>query len=271
VCASFAAHAHAQNVAPVADGPDGVIPDAAFQLTFRKYTARARAFAPFDSWDGAMDLDVTAFRRGPDALGIDTSIQVVGVENLHGRVGVGATGYFLGFGYRRASHPVALSASFRHLSSHPTRDLDDKDAEVRSQGRVVPSVIDPTEYNIVYVQAAGSLARWPFEPAVRMVAVPIAFRFNGAPTGDVRRLYVDTQWTLWEAGPRTLLAETQHEIGSNGFDVYSLQFDLARRADPGRRLQILLSIAPGHGFHVSPIAGGVLDGIALGLRFTFRS
>jgi len=250
--------------------PDGVFPQAHFQITYEKYVDRPEEYAPLYSWDAWMQLDATVWRRHANAVAVTADIQTVGTENLHSKVSVGAAGYVLGFGYTRAMRALDLSAGFQHVSSHLTRDLDDKESDVRSYGGTIPHVVDPAEFNIVYIKGAGTLTRLPFAPHVVALVAPVAFRFNASPAGNVRRVYVSTEWTMWKGLGDALVVETQHELGPNLLDVYTVRFDLLRRDDTAT-FQIFLAAAPGHELHVSPIAGAVLDGLSVGARLAFHS
>ncbi len=274
--------ARGQDGAPASTGPAEVteaagdvgalhvLSDADFQLGFRKYATTAADFSPFYSWDADMGIDLSAVRKGNHAVDVAALIQTVGTENLRSKISVGATGYILGAEYLHAFRTMSLGGGYRHLSSHLTRDLDDKEEEVEARGGQVPPVGDPPEYNILYVKASGTLTRVPFTPRIVIVAAPFAFRFNGGAIGNVRRFYADTHWTLWQGRDRALIVETQHEVGSNGFDRYALQADFLRGARRTGRFQLILAIAPGHDLHVSPNVGAVMDGIALGFRLNFH-
>lgn len=247
-----------------------VLSDADFQLGFRKYVTTTAEFSPFYSWDADMGIDLSAVRKGNHAVDVAALIQTVGTENLRSKISVGATGYILGAEYIHTFRKLSLGGGYRHLSSHLTRDLDDKEDEVEARGGQVPPVGDPPEYNILYVKTSGTLTRVPFTPRIVIVAAPVAFRFNDSAIGNVRRFYVDTHWTLWQGRDRALIVETQHEVGSNSFDRYALQADFLRGARRTGRFQVILAIAPGHDLHVSPNVGAVMDGVALGFRLNFH-
>jgi hypothetical protein len=265
--------AHAQENPPAttaaAETPQ-VLSSADFHLTFRKYTPPSNEFSPFYSWDAEMGFDVGAVRMGPHAINAVGLIQTVGTENLGSKVSVGATGYIFGFEYERSLERVALAAGIRHLSSHLTRDLDDKEDEVEAGGGHVPEVDDPAEFNIVYIRTAGTLARIPLAPEFVLIVTPIAFRFNGSPAGNVRRVYAETLWRLWQGRARALALATQHEWGSNSFNRLSLQLDLVGGTARTARFQMLVSVAPGDNLHVSPLVGAVMDGVAVGFRLNFH-
>jgi len=250
---------------------DGVLPETMLQAAFRKYGPPANAFSPFYSWDAYMGLVATAFRRQGHGIDVAAIMQTIGTENLGSKVGVAATGYILGLGYVRSFAPVKVSTGFRHLSSHLTRDLDDKQEQLEQQGRDIPTVADGSEYNVVYIKASATLSAVPMTPQILVAVVPISFRFDGRAGSPVRPLYVETNWLLWRGGASAVFLETQHELGTNAFDTYALQVDLLRRGEAKGRFQVILSISPGDDFHVSPHVGGVIDGVALGIRMNFRS
>jgi hypothetical protein len=261
----------AQAGRPAAAHSQGVLPDARFHVAFRKHAPTDRTFDPFYSWDGSVELDATAFRKGVHGVHAATIVQTVGTENLGRQVSVGATGYVLGFGYVNTSFPVLLSVSFRHLSSHLTQDLDRKEEEVTRRGGRLPAVADPSDLNVVYVKAAGTLSRVPLTPHVSVVLAPISFRFSGGEAGQIRPLFVETSWPLVRWRGSALVAETQHEVGPNAFDTYLLGLHLARRDQSRGRIQIFFSVSPGDGFHISPHAGGVVDGVAVGVRVSLAT
>lgn len=250
----------------------GALPDAAFSATFRKFLSSDSLFSPFYSWDAAMSLDVTAYRAGSQALAFEATFQSVGTENLGATVSVGGTGYILGLSYRqRRSEHLAVAAGFRHLSSHLTRDLDAKIREVRGGGGTIPTVEDPSEFNVLY---AGATAAWPdvrFTPAIEVLLEPVYFKFNGGDTGNARPLYIRSDWVLWHASRARLIAETENEFGPGPFGVYTLRVELAGSDRYPPRLHLFATGSPGSGLHVSPNIGGIRDGLALGFALTFRT
>ncbi|HEX7798252.1 MAG TPA: hypothetical protein VF456_28005 [Vicinamibacterales bacterium] len=246
-----------------------VLTDAEFSISFRKYTPPTNDFSPFYSWDAEMALNFSAVRHGSDAVDASALIQTVGTQNLGSRVSIGATGYNLGFEYIHKIRRAKLAAGYRHLSSHLTRDLTDKEDEVKQLGGNVPTVHDPSQFNIVYVSGTTTLTQVPFNPELLVAVAPIAFRFNDSPTGNVRRVFAATEWTLWRGRENSLAVATQHEWGSNSFNRYSLDFDVMRRNGRRGRLQTIFSIAPGHELHVSPYLGAVMDGASLAVRLNF--
>ena len=262
----------AQARANSATETQGGFPDASFDAAFRKYTPPENRFSPFYAWDAHMALGLTVFRKGPDAVHFEGLFQTIGTENLGAKVSVGGTGYLLSLGYVHTySADVKLSTGLTHLSSHLTRDLDDKLEEETLKGTAIPVVSDPSQYNVFFFKAYWKLSSRPFRPELEIVLEPINFRFNGSEAGDVRPVYVGTRWTLWQDRQKSLVAETQHEIGGNPFNRVVLSFELFARDQPEGRFQIFVSASPGHNLHVSPNIGGLRDGIAFGIRLHFRA
>lgn len=267
-----AAGAQAQTSAPEAPAARGGFSDASFSAAFRKYTPPANDFSPFYSWDAHMELDVTVFRRGRGAVNFMSLFQTIGTENLGQKVSVGGTGYLLGVGYSHAmTNHVRVSAGLKHLSTHLTRDLDEKDAEVRNRGMPIPKVDDPSEYNVFFFELFRRFSSSPFKPELDVIVESANFRFNGDWVGFVRPLYVDTRWMLWERQDKAIVLEIQHEFGRNWFNDYSLRLELFRHGQDQGRLQIFIIASPGHDLHVSPNIGGLRDGIAFGLRMRFQA
>jgi len=99
----------------------------------------------------------------------------------------------------------------------------------------------------------------------------VNFNFNGGQRDYVRPVYLATRSTLWQGNTKSIVAETQHEIGKNPFNNFSLLFELYPRNQPEGRFQIFISASPGHNLHVSPNVGGLRDGIAFGIRMHFRA
>jgi hypothetical protein len=267
-----AATAHAQTSGASAPEAEGGFPEASFSADLRKYTPPANDFSPFYSWDANMRLDVTLVRRGRGAIDFSSFFQTVGTENLGPKVSVGGTGYLLGLAYaHRLDANRRLSTGFKHLSTHLTRDLDEKDAEVRARGEVVPRVDDPSEYNVFFFQLARRFPSARFKPAFGVILLSPNFRLNGEWLGFVRPIYFDSRWMLWERRETAIVAETQHEAGRNWLQAYFLWLELFRRGQDRGRFQVFVMASPGHDLQVSPILGGLRNGIALGLRFRFRS
>ena len=262
----------AQARANSATETQGGFPDASFDAAFRKYTPPKNKFSPFYAWDAHMALGLTVFRTGSSAVQFTGLFQTIGTENLGSKVSVGGTGYVLSLGYVHSySADVKLSAGLAHLSSHLTRDLDDKLEEETLKGTTIPVVSDPSEYNVFFFRAHWKLSAWPFRPELEVVLEPVNFEFNGGDAGDVRPVYFGTRSTLWRGNQKSLVAETQHEIGGNPFNNVSLSFELFARGQPEGRFQIFVSASPGHHVHVSPNIGALRDGIALGIRMHFRA
>ena len=272
LCLFVPAAVEAQAVGTSASETQGGFPDASFDATFRKYTPPRNIFSPFYAWDAHMALSLTVFRKGSGAVNFSAVFQTVGTENLGSKVSVGGTGYVLGFGYVHTySDDFKLSAGIAHLSSHLTRDLDDKLEEETNKGATIPEVSDPAEYNVLFFKAYRKLSACPFTPELEIVVEPVNFRFNGGQAGGVRPVYLGTRSTLWKGNQKSLVAGTQHEIGENPFNSFSLSFGLYARNQPEGRFQIFVSASPGHNLHVSPNIGGLRDGIAFGIRMHFRA
>jgi hypothetical protein len=264
---AHAAPAGAQTAA--ANKPQGVLPEALFSVMFRKLAPGGDEFAPFYSWDAFLGLESTAFRAGARAIDVDTIIQTIGTESFGDAVGVAVTGYFLGVRYTHVLPGVTISTGLRHLSSHPARDLDDKEDAVRASGEIIPTVEDPSEYNVLFVKASGTVRWLPLEPDVVAIATPFDFNFHGEWTAHGRPLYLDLRWPLWRGSDAALVFEMQQEIGNNAFDSYSLHLELLRTKQDHGRLGLVFTVSPGHDFHVSPHVGGVMDGVSVGARVTF--
>jgi hypothetical protein len=267
------ASARAQTSDPaVSDAPtQGVLPDAAFRVVFRKYTPPENSFSPFYSWDADMSLDLTVFRERQNAMTISAMFQTVGTTNLGSQVSVGGTGYFLGMAFERTySEAFSLSSGFVHFSSHLTRDLDDKIAEQRAKGEAIPLVDDPSEFNVIYVKGQWKFRSLPLAPEVDVVVQPINFRFAGGQPDYVRPLYLGTRWTLWRGNRKSLNAETQQEIGENPFINIALVAAFYARNQPDGRLQLFVSGSPGSNVHVSPQIGALRDGFAFGVRVNLK-
>jgi hypothetical protein len=263
--------AQGPGISPNETQGQGGFPDASFDLMFRKYTPPRNTFSPFYAWDAEMALRLTVFRKGPGAVTFTSVFQAVGTENFGSRVSVGGTGYLLGLGYLHAySADVTLSAGIGHLSSHLTRDLDDKLEEERNRGATIPIVADPSQYNVFFFKGYRKWSARPFTPELEIIVQPINFRFNGNRE-YVRPIYFGTRSTLWQGNQKAIVAETQHEIGKNPFNRFSLSFELYARNQPEGRLQIFVSASPGHNLHVSPNVGALRDGIAFGVRMKFRA
>lgn len=269
-CVPVAVEAQAR--ANSATETQGGFPDASFDAAFRRYTPPENRFSPFYAWDAHMTLALTVFRKGSSAVQFTALFQTVGTENLGSKVSVGGTGYVLNLGYVHTySADVKLSAGLAHLSSHLTRDLDDKLEEQTLTGTTIPVVSDPSQYNVFFLKAYWKLSTCLFRPELEFVLEPVNFEFNGGEAGDVRPVYIGTRSTLWQGNQKSLVVKTQHEIGENPFNNVSLSFELFARDQPEGRFQVFVSASPGHDVHVSPNVGALRDGIALGIRMHFRA
>jgi hypothetical protein len=267
-----AVDAQARGNSAVDTSGQGGFPEASFDAAFRKYTPPKNVFSPFYSWDAHMALNLTGFRKGSSAVTFRGVFQSVGTENLGSKVSVGGTGYVLGLDYVHTySADFKLSAGIAHLSSHLTRDLDDKLDEETGKGATIPIVADPSEYNVFFFKAYRKFSAFRFSPEVEIAVEPINFNFNGGRRDYVRPVYLGTRSTLWQGNEKSIMAGTQHEIGRNPVNSFSLSFELFARNQPEGRFQIFVSASPGHNLHVSPNIGGLRDGIAFGIRMQFRA
>ncbi len=253
--------------------PQGGFPDVSFETAFQKYMPPAKnVYSPYYSWDAKVGLDLTVFRWGANAVDFRAVFQTAGTENLGGaKVGVGGTAYILRFGYDHAySDDIELSAGVSHLSSHLTRDLDEKTDEQRRKGAAIPDVEDPGEYNVLYLRGQLTLRRWAFTPVLEAIVQPLNFRFNGSSAPRVRPIYLGSRWTFWHGHEKSIRLTTQHEFGTNPFNHFSLSLELFERNGSESRFAVFLSGSPGDGMHVSPNVGALRDGIAMGLRIRFQ-
>ena len=66
-----------------------------------------------------------------------------------------------------------------------------------------------------------------------------------------------------------VIAETQHEIGTNPLNDFSVSLELYATDQDEGRLQMFISASPGNGMHVSPNIGALRDGLAFGIRMVF--
>jgi hypothetical protein len=264
-----AAPAAAQAATPPVQGG---FPDASFGVTFLKFIPPANVYSPFYSWDAHMALDLTVARNGPNVVAFAAEFQTVGTENLGTKVSVGGTGYIIRAAYTRVWSPdLALSVGVSHLSSHLTRDLDAKTAEARARGLPIPQVQDPSEYNVLFFRGSHRFSTWPHAPVIDVAVEPLNFRFNGSRAALVRPIYIATNLMLWKGHEKALVAETHHEFGTRPWNQVSLFLELYARHQAEGRFQIFVTASPGHSLHVSPNVGALRDGIAAGVRLTFRS
>ena len=268
-CSLGAARAGAQQ-----PQPDGFLPSAGFEASFLKYVPPTGPFSRLYSWDAHMALNLTVVRDGANAVAFHSIFETAGTENLGSKVGVGGTAYVLGLEYRhdvaKDSRPhITLTGGFSHLSSHLTRDLDAELDEIRSEGGTVPAVDDPDQYNVLYAGGEGVWAHVLFQPHLTVLLIPVHFTFNGDDAGRLRPLHIRSEWTLKQTRRARLIAATLHEIGPNPLNELSLELGVARRGDR-EPLWVFVSAAPGHDMHVSPIVGGVRDGVSLGFLLRFR-
>jgi hypothetical protein len=251
---------------------DGAFPEASFDAAFRKFVGPETEFSPFYSWDAHLGLDLTIVRSGRNAVNFVGIFQSVGTENLGSQISVGGTGYIVAFGYsRRISEHVEASAGIRHLSTHLTRDLDDKDSEQRALGRAIPHGEDLNEYNVLFFSVSRDFPSVLFAPAISVTVDPVNFELDGNLGGYVRPLYVTSRLSLWKRGTTALALETEHEIGNNPYNNFTLRLEMFPRNQPQGRFAVIVAVAPGDGLHVSPNIGGRRDGVALGVTMRFKS
>ena len=266
VCTLSAARVRAQPLEP-----DGFLPDARFEASFLKYTPPSDPFSRLNSWDAHMALDLTIVREGSDGVVFHSVLQTAGTENLGSKVSVGGTAYLLGVEYRRTySQHLTITAGLSHLSSHLTRDLDAKLDEIRRGGGTIPAVDDPDQSNVLFVGGEGRWRNTRLQPQVTLLLIPVHFTFNGGDAGRLRPLHIRTEWLLRETARARFVAATRHEFGPNPLNEFSLRLGLVRRNDE-ERLWLFISAAPGNDLHVSPIVGGVRDGVAAGFLLRFSS
>jgi hypothetical protein len=239
---------------------------------FLKHTPPANRFSPFYSWDAQMGLRLAVLRRAAGALALTAVVQTVGTENLGSKVSVGGTGYRLGIAYLHArSDDVTLSIGLSHLSSHLTRDLDDKLDEARARNSPIPVVTDPDEYNVVFFGVRRRFSGHPLEPELEIVVHPVNFRLDFGRGEYVRPIGLESRWTLWRGARTRLAAETRHELGRHPLHGLSLLFEVQAAREPGHRFQLFFTVTPGGDLHVSPMLGGVRGGVAAGFRLGFRA
>ena len=261
------ARAQAAGTTPAVPPGPLVLPDAAFDVTFQKFTPPANAFSPYYAWDARMGMDLTLLRRGVRAFQFVGVIQTVGTENLGTRVSVGGTGYILRLAYVHTySAHSSVSAGISHLSSHLTRDLDAKTEEERQRARPIPHSVDPPEYNAIFVEGRRRFPSRRLAPELRIGLTPLSIRLNGRGLAPVRPVYAQTRWTIWRRRDTAAAIETQHEIGRNPLNRLSAVLDFRAGGQADGRFQVFASGAIGRGLQVSPMVGAVRDDIAAGIR-----
>ena len=264
--------AQAEGERPSETLEQGGFPDASFEASFRQYAPPGNVYSPYYSWDAHMGLALTVYRKGSGAVDFGAVFQTAGTENLGAQVGIGGTGYILRAGYVRSlSRTLTLSAGIAHLSSHLTRDLDDKTDEQRREGQVIPDVQDPDEYNVLYLKAHLRLQEWPLEPELDVILEPVNFRFDLGHAPYARPVYLGTRSILWRGSAKTVALETQHEIGNNAFNYFCLLLELFPKGQGEGRFQLFVGGSPGRTMHVSPNVAALRDGLAGGVRLRFRS
>jgi len=247
------------------------LPEASFEAFFRKYTPPSNVFSPFAAWDADLALRVTAVRKAASALELSIVFQTVGIDTPGSRIGVAGTGYIFRLGYTHAySSDITLSAGVVHLSSHLTRDLDQRMARAKSEGTFIPVVTDPSEYNAPYFQVVRRFPTVRFTPEVDVRLHPVNIRLGGHQLYDIRPVYLGTRFALWRGRRAVIALETQHEVGENPFNNFIGLVEL-NTGHAESRLQVFVSVSPGGEVHVSPNVGGLRDGVAFGVRLRFRA
>jgi hypothetical protein len=257
---------------PADDGGIEVFPAIVFDVGYQKFLPPSSAYSPYYSWDTHLAFDATMTRRGRSAVEFAGMVQTAGTENFGSRIGVGGTGYVLRVTFRRALSPatdVALGVS--HLSTHLTRDLDEKTLSERARGAEIPHVADPSEYNAPFVEWRRRFLDRRFEPEMSLGLAPVNIRLTKRARGWNRRpLYAATRWHLWSQGLKTLVVETVHEVGAGPLNAFVGALEFAR-PQTSSRLQLFVALVPDDRMHVSPRHGGVRGGLAAGLHLTVRS
>jgi len=258
--------------AAAAQPAQGAFPDAALDIGYRTFAGPQTEFSPFYSWDAHFAFDVTVVRAGRHSVAAETMFESVGTEKLGSRIGVGGTGFVIGFNYAfRVADHLEASGGIRHLSTHLTRDLDDKEAAERSEGHAIPRGEDLNEYNVLFVRLARDFPSLPFAPAIGVTLEPVNFELDGDLAGYVRPLFVTSRLSLWRRGGFALALETEHEIGRNPYNNFTLRLEMFPRNQSEGRFAVLVAVAPGDGLHVSPNIGGRRDGVAVGFTLRFKS
>lgn len=249
-----------------------VLPDVSFEASYLKFASRPNVYSPYYSWDARLAFDAVVFRHGPNSVQFGGLVQSAGTENFGSRIGVGGTGYVMALSFRRVLTPdVSLTMGLSHLSTHLTRDLDEKTVDERQRGALIPVVADPPEYNAPFLEWSRRFPTARFAPEIAIGATPVNIRLSARSRGWNRRpVYVDTRWRLWARGARSFVLETAHEAGAQPLNrfVGALEIDRPRTMSS---LQLFASFSPGRGMHVSPRLGGVRDGLALGVKLSVRS
>lgn len=220
-----------------------------------------------------MAFDVLVHRLGQGAVVFRGDVQSVGTKNFGSRIGVGGAGYLMRIGYQRPLSPVtSVEAGLAHLSSHLTRDLDEKTLGERDLGHTIPAVADPSEFNVIYLEARRRLSSSRrLAPEIRVGVAPVNLRLDGRLRGGLRRpLYGATRWWLWRGRGRALTVRTEHEVGRGPINRFTVVYE-RRGVESGGRLQLFAGFTPGRGMHVSPDLGGVRDGLTAGIRVAVES
>jgi hypothetical protein len=249
-----------------------VLPVVAFDVVYLKFLGLTTPFSPYYSWDARLAFDTVVVRRGRQGLEFAGVVQSAGTENFGSRIGVGGAGYILTLSFRQElASDASVAMGLSHLSTHLTRDLDEKTEEARARRAPIPDVEDPSEYNAPFVEWRRRFATARFVPEVTVGVAPVNMRLSARSRGWNRRpFYADTRWRLWAAGTKRFVVETVHEVGAGPLNRFIGAFEVERPRSSSR-FQVFASFSPGEGLHVSPRLGGVRDGLAVGVRLMVRT
>ena len=263
--------AYAQASVPISNGT-AVLPAASFSGAFLKYAPPHNPFSPFASWDATLALEVDVVRKGSGALQFASTFETVGIESPGSRVSVAGTGYIVKLGYARAMGADAeWSLGVIHMSSHLTRDLDQRIDQAHRDGTFIPEVADPSEYNAPFLRYWRRFSAVRLEPELELAIEPVNVRVGGRRLDDVRPVFVASRLHVWRRRSASLAVQTRHEIGERPINQFELTLELRGTGQTPGRLQLFLNASPGRGAHVSPNMGAVRDGMAVGVRMRFRS
>ena len=75
----------------------------------------------------------------------------------------------------------------------------------------IPTVTDPSEYNVFFFEAHRKFPAYRLSPEVAVVLEPM--NFVARYLSYVRPVYVGTRWMVWRGSQTAVVAETQHETG----------------------------------------------------------
>ena len=246
----------------------GAFSEARFEGSFQKYLSRD-IFSPFFSWKGAMGIDINIYKKNKSSVYFKSDFQTVGAKKTESKINVAGTSYILEgrYGYQ-FSQNVYFGAGITHLSSHLTQDLENIVIEQMRKGAVIPE-IDSSDLNVIFFEAWKQFASLPLQPEIRARVQPTSFQFRGGRYSYERPIYVDIKIVPWYGNEKKLVFATQHELGDNYFNDYSLRLELFSRGDKEGRFQIFTAYSPGAKLHVSPNVGWHRDGVRAGIKLVF--